>query len=57
MPKNKPVFSRELVDDVQELSGVELTPQRIGKYMSVLEERGEVYRLGPERRTRWMKMG
>ena len=55
LPDNKPMYSRDLVEDVSRFSGKQVSALRIGQHMLMLEDEGKVRRIGSGRYRTWKK--
>ena len=55
LPDDKPMLSRDLVEDVSKLSGKKVSPITIGHHMVMLEEEGKVRRMGTRSTRTWKK--
>ena len=55
LPDDKPMRSRDLVEDVSLFSGKPISQYRIGHHMVLLEEEGLVRRMGSRHRRTWKK--
>ena len=55
LPDDKSMYSRDLVEEVSQLSGKPVSSYRIGQHMSMLEEEGLVRRIGEGAKRVWKK--
>ena len=55
LPDDKPMYSRDLTEDVSRLSGKSVSSITIGHHMAMLEDEGMVMLVGEGARRTWRK--